>query len=284
MESLKYPRIRKNSTTRVQSQGTRPSCALPTLIAHVLGSLTRGVGRCVSRTFGFESCFLGRFTTKFSVWGCLLTRYYGGGRDSCCRVPVPQYYCAVVPVLQYRQIYIYTMRWGKYQLVQLYFDFLAMGQLQFCVWLLSNEQICVLVNYPLGLDPSGSLVGSYSLQLHSYRILRPQLSAHHYSIKQFSEKLHVLQSAVIFKNLDTLRSCFSVQAPCFCIVFLDHVKYLQIHATSAASTLADWHTQKIHACSEVGCRRTHNLDRSENQRMRESENQRIRELRLGILR
>ena len=99
-----------------------------------------------------------------------------------------------------------------------------------------------------------SSVGSYSLQLHSYRILRPQLSAHHYSIKQFSEKLHVLQSAVIFKNLDTLRSCFSVQAPCFCIVFLDHVKYLQIHATSATSTLADWHTQKIHACSEVGCR------------------------------
>ena len=74
----------------------------PLFIAHVLGSLTRGVGRCVSRTFGFESCFLGRFTTKFSVWGCLLTRYYGGGRDSCCRVPVPQYYCAVVPVLQYR--------------------------------------------------------------------------------------------------------------------------------------------------------------------------------------
>ena len=79
-----------------------------------------------------------------------------------------------------------------------------------------------------------SSVGSYSLQLHSYRILRPQLSAHHYSIKQFSEKLHVLQSAVIFKNLDTLRSCFSVQALCFCIVFLDHVKHLQIHATGAA--------------------------------------------------
>ena len=101
-----------------------------------------------------------------------------------------------------------------------------------------------------------SSVGSYSLQLHSYRILRPQLSAHHYSIKQFSEKLHVLQSAVIFKNLDTLRSCFSVQSLCFCIVFLDHVKYLQIHATGATSTLADWHTQKIHACSEVGCRPT----------------------------
>ena len=100
-----------------------------------------------------------------------------------------------------------------------------------------------------------SSVGSYSLQLHSYRILRPQLSAHHYSIKQFSEKLHVhvLQSAVIFKNLDTLRSCFSVQSLCFCIVFLNHVKYLQIHATSATSTLGDWHTQKIHACSEVGC-------------------------------
>ena len=99
-------------------------------------------------------------------------------------------------------------------------------------------------------------VGSYGLQLHSYRILVPQLSAHLHSIKHFSEKLHVLQSAVIFKNLDTLRSCFSVQALCFCIVFLDHVKYLQIHATSAASTLADWHTQKIHACSEVGCRPT----------------------------
>ena len=46
----------------------------------------------------------------------------------------------------------------------------------------------------------------------------------------------------------------SVQAVCFCIVFLDHVKYLQIHATGATSTLTDWHTQKIHACSEVGCR------------------------------
>ena len=99
-------------------------------------------------------------------------------------------------------------------------------------------------------------VGSYSLQLHSYRILVPQLSAHLHSIKHFSEKLHVLQSAVIFKNLDTLRSCFSVQALCFCVVFLDHVKYLQIHATSATSTLADWHTQKIHACSEVGGRTT----------------------------
>ena len=99
-----------------------------------------------------------------------------------------------------------------------------------------------------------SSVGSYSLQLHSYRILAPQLSAHLHSIKHFSEKLHVLQSAVIFKNLDTLRSCFSVQALCFCIVFLDHVKYLQIHATGATSTLADWHTQKIHACSEVGSR------------------------------
>ena len=114
----------------------------------------------------------------------------------------------------------------------------------------------ILQLYFLNCRAYASSVGSYSLQLHSYRILRPQLSAHHYSIKQFSEKLHVLQSAVIFKNLDTLRSCFSVQALCFCIVFLDHVKYLQIHATSAASTLADWHTQKIHACSEVGSRPT----------------------------
>ena len=59
-----------------------------------------------------------------------------------------------------------------------------------------------------------------------------------------------------FQKRRHARSCFSVQALCFCIVFLDHVKYLQIHATSAASTLADWHTQKIHACSEVGCRPT----------------------------
>ena len=110
------------------------------------------------------------------------------------------------------------------------------------------------LEYAVGRASASHSVGSYSLQLHSYRILAPQLSAHLHSIKHFSEKLHVLQSAVIFKNLDTLRSCFSVQALCFCIVFLDHVKYLQIHATSATSTLADWHTQKIHACSEVGCR------------------------------
>ena len=52
--------------------------------------------------------------------------------------------------------------------------------------------------------------------------------------KAVFRKATVLQSAVIFKNFDTLRSCFSVQALCFCIVFLDHVKHLQIHATGAA--------------------------------------------------
>ena len=31
----------------------------------------------------FESCFWGRFTTKFSMWGCLLARFYGGSRYSC---------------------------------------------------------------------------------------------------------------------------------------------------------------------------------------------------------
>ena len=72
--------------------------------------------------------------------------------------------------------------------------------------------------------------------------------------KAFFRKAAWRYPAVIFKNGDTLRSCFSVQALCFCIVFLDHVKYLQIHATGATSTLADWHTQKIHACSEVGSR------------------------------
>ena len=54
--------------------------------------------------------------------------------------------------------------------------------------------------------------------------------------KAFFRKAAWRYPAVIFKNGDTLRSCFSVQALCFCIVFLDHVKYLQIHATSATST------------------------------------------------
>ena len=56
------------------------------------------------------------------------------------------------------------------------------------------------------------------------------------------------QSSPFLKNLDTFRYCFSVQALFFCIVFLDHVKYLQIHATGATSTSANcWHKKSLHA-------------------------------------
>ena len=40
--------------------------------------------------------------------------------------------------------------------------------------------------------------------------------------KAFFRKAAWRYPAVIFKNGDTLRSCFSVQALCFCSVFLDH--------------------------------------------------------------
>ena len=51
--------------------------------------------------------------------------------------------------------------------------------------------------------------------------------------KAFLGKAAWRYPTVIFKNLDTLRYCFYVQALFFCIVFLDHVKHLQIHATGA---------------------------------------------------
>ena len=93
-----------------------------------------------------------------------------------------------------------------------------------------------------------SSVGSYSLQLHSYRILAPQLSAHLHSIKHFSERLHGGILPVIFKNLDSLRYCFSAQALFFCIAFLDHVKHLQIHARRVKFDIAQLPPQKIHTC------------------------------------
>ena len=103
MESLKsleeMYKLTLGSNPRGPTRATLfPPCCCPRVWVYYFAMWER----CVLRTFWFESCFWGRFTTKFSVWGCLLARYYGGSRDSCsCRVPVPLYYCAVVPVLQY---------------------------------------------------------------------------------------------------------------------------------------------------------------------------------------
>ena len=72
--------------------------------------------------------------------------------------------------------------------------------------------------------------------------------------KAFLRKATWRYPTVIFKNLDSLRYCFSVQALFLCIVFLNHVKHLQIHAMGATSTSANCrHKNYMHALRLVAC-------------------------------
>ena len=66
-------------------------------------------------------------------------------------------------------------------------------------------------------------------------------------MSRYISNSHVCEIHGITK-IDTLSSCFSVQALCFCIVFLNHVKHLHIHATRATASISQLPPQKIHAC------------------------------------